>query len=301
MTNPTLSAGLRVAPDARIDLHTHSSVSDGTDTPTELIRQAAEAGLNWVALTDHDTHSSWEEALAAAEDVPMNLLCGTEVSTNLNGNSVHLLAYGYEPGGVLDQMLAKARRSRITRAQDMVDGLAKDYEITWEQVLAQTQGDGTTVGRPHLADALVQTGEFPDRTAAFNGPLAGDSKYYVPYWAPSTPEAISAVRDSGGVPVIAHPFSVTRDFTLTDEEIALAVEAGLMGLERDHRDHGLAERQKVAGLAERFGLFVTGSSDFHGDGKPNRLGENLTQPEVLQTILEHCATGVYWAEQRDWV
>ncbi|AOZ72318.1 hypothetical protein BK816_02550 [Boudabousia tangfeifanii] len=271
-------------PAQKIDLHTHSSYSDGTDTIEEMLQKAQDAGLTKMALTDHDTYEGWQEFSALGPKYGIDVLCGTEVSTKLDGHSVHMLAYGYQPGGELDAIFARACDSRRTRGQRMVEKLSVDYPITWEDVIAQTAGETTTIGRPHIADALVATGKFADRKAAFNGPLSPQSPYYASYWAPTPVDAIKAINASGGLAVIAHAFSITRRTSPSDEDIAAMVEAGLAGMERDHRDHLPEQRAHVDRLAKECGLFVTGSSDYHGLGKPNLLGENTTSIEVWEEI-----------------
>ncbi len=273
----------------RIDPHTHSACSDGTDTPAELMQAAAAAGLDVVGLTDHDTTSGWAEAAAAVDDTGVALLRGTEISCAANGVTLHLLAYLFDPeNAALAEAFAHARDSRSTRAQRMVERIAVDYPITWEDVLAQSAGH--TIGRPHIADALVAAGSFANRDAAFVGPLAVSSPYYVRYWALDPVEACALVRAAGGVPVAAHPRASKRQRRLVpDETFAAMAEAGLAALEVDHRDHGPADRLAAQRLAESLGLGVSGSSDYHGAGKPNRLGENLMPPELLERIVDEGA------------
>ncbi|WP_159626116.1 PHP domain-containing protein [Actinomyces sp. zg296] len=273
----------------RIDPHTHSSCSDGTDAPAELMRAAAQAGLDVVGLTDHDTTIGWEEAAAAVPSTGVTLLRGTEISCAAGGVTLHLLAYLFDPEDeALAEAFAHARDSRGTRAQRMVERIAVDYPITWEDVLAQSVGHA--IGRPHIADALVAAGSFENRDAAFAGPLAVSSPYYVHYWALDPVEACALVRAAGGVPVAAHPRASQRQRRLVpDETFAAMAEAGLAALEVDHRDHGPADRRAARDLADRLGLGVSGSSDYHGAGKPNRLGENLMAPELLERIVDEGA------------
>jgi len=268
----------------RIDLHTHSVASDGTEQPAEVIASAVRAGLDVVALTDHDSTRGWDEAERAARELGIALVRGSELSCRLHGRSVHLLGYLYDP--LSPALLAEAetvRAARIERGRRIVELLARDMAITWDDVLAQT-GDSATVGRPHIADALVARGHVPDRTAAFDRLLATGSEYWVPHYAPHAAEAIRLVVAAGGVPVLAHPGAARRDRPVSDEEIAVLVDAGLAGLEVDHRDNDDAQRARLRAAAGRHGLLQTGSSDYHGTGKPNRLGENLTTAEVLAEI-----------------
>lgn len=275
----------------RIDLHTHSVCSDGTQTPAELVASARRAGLDVVALTDHDTYAGWDEAGEAATREGMTLVPGVEVSCAHHGISVHLLGYLPGPGhpGLLEEM-DRSREHRLGRMQAMVERLARDgYEISYQDVLDQAP-DGATLGRPHLADALVAAGRFPDRQAAFESVIHDRSPYYVAHYSPPPVLAVELVLAAGGVPVMAHPFAHARGRTVGEEVIVEMAEAGLQGLEVHHRDHDAEATARAAALAERLGLFATGSSDYHGAGKPNRLGEHTTEPGVLATILDR-ATG----------
>jgi predicted metal-dependent phosphoesterase TrpH len=268
----------------RIDLHTHSSVSDGTETPGELVASAASAGLDAVALTDHDTTAGWAEASDAARRLGVALVPGTEVSALSRGVSVHLLSYLQDPAdAALAHVLAQTRDARLHRGRAIVERLSEDLPITWDDVLAQ-QAPGTVVGRPHIADALVALGVVADRGAAFADLLSARGRYYVPYYAPEAVEAVGAVLASGGVPVFAHPGADGRGRVVPDSDIEELAEAGLAGLEVHHRDHTPEQRARLTALADRLGLLVTGSSDYHGTGKDNVLGENTTAPEVLAEI-----------------
>jgi predicted metal-dependent phosphoesterase TrpH len=270
----------------RIDLHTHSTASDGTDGPGEVVEAAAAAGLDVVALTDHDTTAGWARATDAALRTGVALVRGTEISARSGGISVHVLSYLHDPAHpALVRELERTRDARESRARRMVDLLGEDYAITWEDVLAQTV-EGTTIGRPHIADALVAAGLVADRSAAFATILAPGTPYYVPHHAPDAVEAVRAVRAAGGVPVFAHPGADGRGRVVGDAVIEEMAAAGLAGLEVHHRDHDDAQRARLDALARALGLLVTGSSDYHGVGKPNRLGENTTAPGVLEQIEE---------------
>jgi 3',5'-nucleoside bisphosphate phosphatase len=276
----------------RIDLHTHSSVSDGTETPGELVASAAAAGLDVVALTDHDTTAGWAEASDAARERGVALVPGTEVSALSRGVSVHLLSYLQDPADpALARVIAQTRDARLHRGRAIVERLAEDLPITWDDVLAQ-QSPGTVVGRPHIADALVALGVVPDRTAAFADLLSARGRYYVPYYAPEAVEAVEAILASGGVPVFAHPGADGRGRVVPDSDVEELAEAGLAGLEVHHRDHTPEQRARLTALADRLGLLVTGSSDYHGTGKDNVLGENTTAPEVLAEIERRGRTAV---------
>ena len=269
----------------RIDPHTHSACSDGTDSPAELMEKAAAAGLDVVGLTDHDTMAGWQEAARAVPDTGVALLRGTEISCAADGVTLHLLSYLHRADDAgLEAAFARARRSRDSRAQRMVERLSQDYPVTWEDVLTQS-ADSHTIGRPHIADALVAAGSFPDRNAAFAGPLATSSPYYVHHWAPDPVEAVRCVREAGGVPVLAHPRARKRQRLLPEAVIADMAAAGLFGIERDHRDHGPEDRADVERIAREMGLAMFGSSDYHGTGKPNRIGENTADPDVIAEVV----------------
>lgn len=269
----------------RIDLHTHSSVSDGTESPAELVGSAVAAGLDVVALTDHDSTAGWAEAFGAARGTGLTIVPGLELSTQLDYASVHVLGYLVDPTDpALVAAMDRIRDERLHRAEAMVERIAADYALDWDDVLAQT-APGATVGRPHIADALVARGHVADRSAAFQSILHWRGGYYRPHKAPLPVEGVRLIAEAGGVPVIAHPGGRGPDRLLTDERVRRLVDAGLAGLEVDHRDNPPATRPRWLDLAARFGLIMTGASDYHGAGKPNLLGENLTTPEAYTAIL----------------
>jgi predicted metal-dependent phosphoesterase TrpH len=272
------------------DLHTHSTVSDGTDTPAELVEAAARAGLGAIAITDHDSTAGWAEATDAALARGMVLIPGMELSTRVQFASVHVLAYLVDPGdeGLLAET-ARIRESRMTRAEKIVRRIAADYELTWDDVLAQTT-DGATIGRPHIADALVARGHAATRSEAFAGILHWRSGYAQPHYAPDPLTGIRLIRAAGGVPVLAHPGTRGAEEVITEERLRRFVDAGLFGLEVDHPENTAASKPRLRALAARYGLAVTGSSDYHGLGKANRLGEHTTDPEVVARIVAE-ATG----------
>lgn len=268
----------------RIDLHTHSNASDGTDTPAQVMADAAREGLDVVALTDHDTTAGWNEAAHGAAEVGITLVRGTEISTRSRGISVHMLSYLHDPTDAdLAERNEVARSAREQRARTMVELLSHDYPLIWGDVVAQTV-PGTVIGRPHVADALVAGGFAADRSEAFATVLTADSRYYVPHLAPNTLDVVRTILAAGGVPVFAHPGADQRGRVVPDETIAELAVAGLAGLEVAHRDNSPQQRERLTQLAKEHGLFITGSSDYHGSGKPNRLGENVTAPEVFEEI-----------------
>ena len=284
-----------------IDLHAHTNCSDGKDTPAELIRNAKAQGLSVVAITDHDTTAGWEEAMLTARGQRIGLVPGIEVSTRAQtpegyGVSVHVLAYLPDPAEpVFAAALENTRRSRMDRARQMVERLARDYPVDWELVQAQLP-EGSTIGRPALADALVAAGVVPNRSEAFVSILHRSSKYYVPEQSLETMKAISLIHGAGGVAVMAHPLidfppaASRSDLPIAHFDALLA--AGLDGFEIDHRAVPALAKSWLRDLANQHNLIVTGSSDYHGvGGKDNRLGENQTSPKMLERILNQ-ASGV---------
>ena len=276
----------------RIDLHTHSSASDGTERPADLVRAAAAAGLDVVALTDHDTTRGWSEA---EEALPrgLRLVRGAEISCAYDGISLHLLAYLFDPSHTeLAAEMSMALDDRVPRAKAIVAKLAAaGHPVTWELVLDQLQ-DGATVGRPHIADTLVAAGVVADRNEAFTTLLHDDGPFFVGHYYVDALRAVQLVRAAGGVPVFAHPAAATRGTTVGDDAIRAMAAAGLAGLEVDHRDNAPADRERLRALAGELGLVVTGASDYHGTGKDNRLGEHTTDPAVLEALLGQVTSAV---------
>lgn len=285
----------------KIDLHTHSTRSDGKESPTEVFEQAAANGLNVIALTDHDTTSGWVEARLAASRLGVGFIPGIEVTTRAavgrNNEthfiSVHMLAYLPDPNhDALQSVLGDSVATREVRARAMVDLLAQDFDITWSLVLEQL-ADGATIGRPAIADALVELGVIENRSQAFDSILSKHGKYYLPTETTDVFDAIGLIRQAGGVPIIAHPLGGAADAgnnldrgDLPHEHFEQLIDAGLAGFEVYHREVPEFARQWLLGLADKHDLIVTGSSDYHGlTGKPNRLGENVTAPEMLDRIL----------------
>ncbi|PJM96039.1 PHP domain-containing protein [Streptomyces sp. CB01373] len=276
----------------RIDLHTHSSASDGTDTPAELVRNAAAAGLDVVALTDHDTTRGHAEAIAALPE-GLTLVTGAELSCRVDGISMHLLAYLFDPAE--PALLAErelVRDDRVPRAKAMIAKLnALGVPVTWEQV-ARIAGDGS-VGRPHIATALVELGLVPTVSDAFTQEWLADSgRAWVAKHETDPFEAIRLVKGAGGVCVFAHPAAVKRGRTVPESRIAELAAAGLDGIEVDHMDHDPDTRTRLRGLAGELGLLTTGSSDYHGSRKTVSLGEFTTHPDVYGEITRR-ATGAF--------
>ena len=270
----------------RIDLHTHSTASDGTQSPAEVVDCAIEAGLDVLALTDHDTTSGWDEAADAATRHGIVLVRGIEISCQHEGISIHLLGYLQNPAapGLLAE-LGRSRESREARAQRIVELLSAEMALRWEDVLEQIE-PGATIGRPHIADAMVAKGIIASRGRAFATYLAAGSPYYVSHYAPDPVRAVRLVVEAGGVAVMAHPFASSRGRVVPDTVIESMVSAGMAGLEIHHRDHDDDQVRHGLDLCASLDLLVTGSSDYHGSGKPNLLGENVTDPDVLRRIKD---------------
>ncbi len=270
------------------DLHLHSVHSDGTESPAQVMAAAHRHGLRTAALTDHDTTSGWAEAAEAAASLGMTFLPGMELSARHEWRSVHVLAYLIDPDDAgLRAMTERIRSSRLDRARVMADRISRDYDLGWDDILAQTAA-GATVGRPHIADALVARGLVRDRAEAFSSILSPRGDYYVALYAPDPVTAVELVAGAGGVPVIAHPAG--RAGLLPPPLIERMLRAGLAGFELGHRENvGSGIRTLRALCAER-DLIVTGSSDYHGLGKPNQPGENTTADDMVARIIER-ATG----------
>lgn len=267
----------------RYDLHTHSVYSDGTTRPAEIAAEAAGLGLAGFALTDHDTIDGWDDAREGARAAGIDFLPGIEITTKHAGSSRHVLGYGIDPAaGELFDALAEVRESRFTRAREMVRRLTPDYRITWEAVVGAE--DARTVGRPHIADALVAAGYYADRGEAFDAALHHTSPYYLGTHAIESVDAIRMVRAAGGVPVLAHPAAYRQRAAVTRRELAELTDAGLWGVELDHPENRPDWLPETAAAASSLGLTVTGSSDYHGEGKPNRLGERTSSAEVWEAI-----------------
>ncbi|WP_406038242.1 PHP domain-containing protein [Micromonospora sp. NBC_00898] len=277
----------------RIDLHTHSTASDGTLSPAELVRAAADAGLDVVAVTDHDTTAGWDAAVRALPP-GLTLIRGAELSCRWYGVEpaipLHLLAYLFDPTEPeLVAELARVRLAREVRGERIVALLRADgIDVSWPEILAGAAGG--TVGRPHIAQALIRAGLVTTTTEAF-GPEWLGARYRLPKEDIDVFRAVALVRAAGGVPVFAHPRASRRGRIVPDELIVELAAAGLAGLEADHEDHSLAERAHVRGLAAELGLLVTGSSDFHGTHKTVRLGAYTTDPGAYERIVA-AASGV---------
>ncbi|MCZ2806542.1 PHP domain-containing protein [Modestobacter sp. VKM Ac-2983] len=273
----------------RIDLHTHSSVSDGTDSPAALVATAAAAGLDVVALTDHDTTAGW--ALAEqARPSGLTLVPGMELSCRYfpageTPISVHLLAYLFDPlHPAFAAERVRLREERLSRGERIVTALAADgYPIVWAEIVARSEGG--VVGRPHVARALVDAGVVDSVDHAFATLLHHGSPYYLTKADTDVLDGIRFVRAAGGVPVFAHGLATSRGRVVGDDAIAEMAAAGLLGLEVEHPDHTPDQRAYLRALAAGLGLIQTGSSDYHGTNKRTPIGACTTDPAQFEALL----------------
>jgi len=272
----------------RIDLHTHSTSSDGTDSPAELVRNAAAAGLDVVAITDHDTTAGWAEAVDALPP-GLTLVRGMEMSCVGQGEdgypvAVHLLAYLFDPS---DRAFAdereRLRAERTDRLRAMAELMAFDgLPIDPDDVLASA---GPSAGRPHLARALVAAGVVPSVDAAFLELLAPHGRYYADKADTPLRRAVRMIAAAGGVSVLAHTRARKRGRLLAVEDIRELAALGMGGLEVDHPDHSAADRALLGELAAELDLLTTGSSDYHGTNKTIALGEFTTSPDQFERLV----------------
>ena len=263
-----------------IDLHTHTTCSDGTDSPRELINKALSQGIDVLAITDHDTTAGWSEARKAVRG-DIELVLGAEISClTHDGLSVHMLGLLFDENNApMQKLLEETRDGRIPRMKKMIELMrAEGMNISMADVEA-AMPPGATLGRPHLADALVKNGVIASRDEAFQGLLNNDSRFYASHAAPTPEEAISVIRSAGGVAIIAHAFASHRGQILGAQDFQGLCDAGLNAIEVNHRDHSDSEREMLRAIAIEQNLVITGSSDYHGNGKLNSLGENSTDLE----------------------
>ena len=268
-----------------IDLHTHTNCSDGTDSPRELVNKAIVQGLEVLGIADHDTTSGWKEATESLRG-SLKLALGSEISCLTDdGVSVHMLGLLFDPEHQeMQQVLEETRDGRLPRMRKMIEKMrAEGMDISIEDV-ELAMPSGATMGRPHLADALVAKKIVKSRDEAFIDLLHNDSRFYVSHAAPTPVEAIRLIRRAGGVAVIAHPFASHRGQILKPEDFSELVAAGLNGIEVDHRDQNPDERAMLRNIAHELDLVITGSSDYHGTGKLNSLAENHTHREQWEKL-----------------
>lgn len=285
----------------RIDLHTHSDRSDGTLAPREVVARAKELRLDVIALTDHDSFDGWDEAVVAAQEYGIGLVRGVEISCRYGGHGVHLL--GYLPDPTYQPLLDELGRVLDGRNQRLPVAIARLQELGIAITMADVEAvsaDAAAMGRPHIADALVNLGVVADRTEAFDTYLAAGRPGFVDRYATSLVDAIRLVAAAGGVSVLAHPWAKRHDTSaLGRAGLEELKDAGLAGIEVDHQDHDAAARAGLRELGADLGLVMTGSSDFHGDGKVNHeLGVNTTAPDQYERIIELAAAASASAGRR---
>lgn len=290
-----------------LDLHTHSNRSDGLDTPAYLMTRAKQLGVELIALADHDTTDGWKEGFDKARELQLGFVPAIEISTHSDIKtdagqrriSVHILAYRPEQNHErLVHELARTRDSRVSRAKRMVELIEKDYPISWQEITENIR-PGSTVGRPAIADALVRAGVVEDRSKAFDSILHKSSPYYISEHSLNTLDAIKLAKDAGAATVIAHPlidFPAGKSLSdLPNEHFLEMVEAGLDGIEVEHRQVPEAAREWLREFAEKHDLFTTGSSDYHGvGGKVNELGENSTTVENFRRLIQASSGADYY-------
>lgn len=266
----------------RFDLHVHSTASDGALTPAQLVQRACELELSALAITDHDSVGGITTALCHAEDTSLHLIPGVELSTVHQSRDVHILGYFVDPDDArFKARLAELRDARRDRAAAMVDALEDaGYSVTLDEVLLLAEGG--SVGRSHVARALVNRGHVDTIGEAFERFIGRDKPFYVAKPVAGPVEVVESILQAGGVAVLAHP-GVTK----IDDAIPDLVAAGLQGLEAFHAEHTTAMRDRYRALAEKLGLIVTGGSDFHGLSSPgSALGSVKIPDSVLPRLYE---------------
>lgn len=275
----------------RIDLHVHSNVSDGTESPTRVVFAAQEAGLDVIGLCDHDTFDGITEAREAGRRIGLSVLPGVEMSAKYKGHPVHLLGYGCDPWNrPLFTELASLRAARVERLQAFIDKLAELGVPVTEEEVAESKGLSPVLGRPHIADAMVAKGYVANRDEAFDKYLAEGRPAYVERYSTPLKDAIALIRGAKGLAVIAHPWGRGSREVLTGDALEKLARAGLEGIEVDHTDHDAHTRELLTELGARTGLIRTGASDYHGTGKTaNPLGINTTRPTAYQEIVNRIA------------
>ena len=270
-----------------IDLHTHTDESDGTYTPAELIAEAASVGLEALGITDHDTLAGYDAAAPLARASGLDLVCGIELSTKLRGRSVHLLGYflDAQPSHAFRDWLREQQLSRRDRNQRLAAKLrSMGFAVSLEEVEARGK---SLAGRPHFAQVMVEKGYVADTRQAFDDFLDESAKAYVDRREPSFAEGVERILQGGGLPSLPHPVRVPRNGEQFEDLIGEMVDAGLRALEVYHSDHEPADEDLYLGLAQRYGLGITGGSDFHGALKPHiRLGTGAGNLNVPKAVLD---------------
>ncbi len=289
----------------RIDTHVHSNHSDGRSSVRQIFSLAKRVNLDVIALTDHDTNSGWQQAQYYSKINSIGFIPGSEISTSYQGKIFHLLAYLYdENDSVLQNLYSKSKKLRFLRFMQMFEKVEKDFDIRIKDLFPQDYfGDKTLkelkdlqlpLGRPHLADAIIKRGYCKNRDECFSTILHPCEKYYVPYIPTDINEVVKIVVNAGGGPVLAHAFSQKRGKTIDEKTLLSLKKLGLLGVEINHREHNVTDRQKAYDLSKKLGLLQFGASDYHGSGKPNHLGENLTAYETILELEKHTFRKVEW-------
>lgn len=265
-----------------IDMHTHSTCSDGTFTPTNLIKEAVACGITHLSLTDHDNFDGIHEARLAAAEAGVAFIGGLEISAEFQPGTMHILGYGFdEDSGSLREKIEFVKQARKNRNPIIVKKLNDlGFDITFEEIAAEATGD--IVGRPHFAKVMVKKGYVKDTKEAFNKYLAKGMPAYMDKVRLGPEESIACILQAGGIPVLAHPYQLGVPESEMEGVIGRLAAAGLRGLECYYRDHVDGQTSFLLGLARRFNLLVTGGSDFHGSNRPKvHLGKgegNLKVP-----------------------
>lgn len=282
-------------PVSGIDLHAHSSYSDGTFSPAELVALALERELSVVALTDHDTTAGLEEAVASADGTGLEVVPGVELSAEYQSSSVHVLCYWMDPDHAeLQSELTRLRNDRFHRGERMVENLRQlGYPVSFERVREIARGGN--VVRPHVAQAMVEAGIVTTEEDAFTEEFIADGgRAYVPKHALQPLDALQMIRRAGGACVLAHPGMWAGEASVPDDLIEAMAEAGMAGLEVDHPDHLAEQRERYRAMARSLGLVVTGASDCHGNRyDPVRLGSCTTDPQQYEALRSKAGAGSF--------
>lgn len=274
------------------DLHTHSSCSDGTNTPAQNVELALERGLTGLGVTDHDTTEGLEEAVAAATaHGGLEIIPGIEFSAEYEGASLHVLAYWVDPSHEgLRAELKRLTDTRFRRGELMIEKLQElGYDISFDRV-RELAGDDL-IARPHVAEAMVEAGIVATEKQAFERFISDDGPAYVPKHALHPVDALHLIRDAGGVCVLAHPGMWKGSGAVPEDLIEQMASGGMTGLEVDHPDHAPEQRARYGDMAERLDLVPTGASDCHGARYGYRMGCETTDPDRISELKRRAGRG----------
>ncbi len=243
-----------------VDLHCHTTASDGLLTPWELVKCAADLSLKAVGITDHDTLSGWDEAEKAGRIFGVEIIKGVELNTDWAGTEVHILGYEIDPRRtVLQEKLRELREARLKRVYNIINNL-QELGIPISKTEVEKVSRGESIGRPHIAQILVEKGVVSSNREAFDRFMVPGAPTYVPRLKITPEEGIALIRQGGGVPVLAHP-----GIHSIEKGLPQWIKAGLQGIEVSHSEHSYADEKKYRQLAKKHGLIMTGGSDFHGE------------------------------------